>query len=174
MQNRLRRRPQKTLDEVSKAHGDRTELLTAFLDIWRESGGYWNTTDSKMKTGERTLDVIICPPAPHPVAPVDRWNSANYTSMFNILDYPAGIIPVRSFTEADLQGEVPDSKPLNGWDKINRGLWTDVDRKVYLGSSLSIQVVAPRLMERKLVESMAILDDILKATWSGSSRSSKL
>ena len=148
--------------------------MTKTLDVWRESGGYWDTPDSKARKGERTLDVIICSPAPHPVAPIDRWNSANYTSMFNLLDYPAGIIPVRQFTESDLQGALPDSQPLNGWDRINRELWSKVDRRMYLGSALTIQVVAPRLMERKLVESMAVVDEVLQPLRNNNSRASKL
>lgn len=174
MKGRLRRRPQKGLNEVRNIHAQRSELLTKCLDIWHESGGHWDTPDSKGRRGDRTLDIIVCPPAPHPVAPIDRWNTANYTSMFNLLDYPAGIIPVRSFIENELQDELPDSQPLNGWDKINRELWTNVDRRLYLGSPLSVQVVAPRLMERKLVESMAILDEVLQVLRSNSSRSSKL
>lgn len=174
MQSRLRRRPQKALDEVRSAHAQRIDLLTKALGVWVENGGYWNTPDSKAKKGERTLDVIICVAAPHPVAPIDRWNSANYTAMFNLLDWPAGMLPVRPFVEKDIEGEIPASQPLNGWDKINRQLWTDVDRRVYLGSPLSIQVVAPRLMERKLVESMAILDEALQPLRQNTTRSSRL
>jgi hypothetical protein len=148
--------------------------MTRFLDVWNESGGYWNTADSKAKRGYRTIDVIICPSAPHPVAPLDRWNTSNYTSMWNLLDLPGGILPVRPFSEKDLQGEVPSSKPLNGWDKINREMWTEVDRKVYLGSTLSVEVVAPRLMERKLVEGMAIIDEALQDLREHSGRASKL
>lgn len=94
--------------------------------------------------------------------------------MFNLLDYPAGILPVRQFKDTDLQGELPNTQPLNGWDKINRELWTKVDRKIYLGSALTVQVVAPRLMERKLVESMAVLDGVLQVLRSSGSRASKL
>lgn len=174
MQSRLRRRPQKSVNEVRDTHATRTELLTRALDIWTESGGYWDTSDSKAGIGERNLDAIICTAAPHPTAPIDRWNTANYTAMFNLLDWPAGILPVRPFMEKDLEGEVPSLPPLNGWDKINRQMWTDVERKVYLGSPLSIQVVAPRLMERKLVESMTVLDEILQPLRSSATRFSKL
>lgn len=148
--------------------------MTKALEIWRESGGHWDTPNSKARKGDRTLDVIICSPAPHPVAPIDRWNSANYTSIFNLLDYPAGILPVRHFNDNDLQGELPNTQPLNGWDKINRELWTKIDRRTYLGSALTVQVVAPRLMERKLVESMAVLDEVLQVLRSSGSRASKL
>jgi Asp-tRNA(Asn)/Glu-tRNA(Gln) amidotransferase A subunit family amidase len=171
---RLRRRPQKSLDEVRGIQASRTDLMTHFLGVFKESGGYWNTSANRSKEGDRMLDVIICPGAPHPVAAIDRWNTSNYTSMFNLLDLPAGIIPVREFVEGDMAGEVPNTKPLNGWDKINREMWTDFDRKVYLGSSLTIEVVAPRLMERKLVDSMWVLDEALRPLRSSASSKSKL
>lgn len=92
----------------------------------------------------------------------DIQNTVNYTAAFNLLDLPAGVLPVRSVAEKDLSGELPASKPLNGWDDTNRKLWTDVDRKVYLGSPLSVQVVSPRLTERRLVEAMMVIDEALK------------
>ena len=153
---RLRRRPQKSLDEVRMIQASRTELMTQFLSVFKG------------------VDVLICPGAPHPVAAIDRWNSTNYTSMFNLLDLPAGILPVREFVESDMQGEVAQTKPLNGWDKINREMWTGFDRKVYLGSTLTIQVVAPRLMDRKLVDSMGVIDEALRPLRSGASGKSKL
>lgn len=174
LSTRLRRRPQKSLDEVRTIQASRIELMTQFLSVWKESGGYWNTTSSPANKGDRNIDVLICPGAPHPVAAIDRWNSANYTAMFNLLDLPAGIIPVREFVESDMQGEIPDSKPLNGWDKINREMWTGFDRKVYLGSTLTIQVVAPRLMERKLVDSMGVLDEALRPLRGSGGGKSKL
>ncbi|KAF2485720.1 amidase signature domain-containing protein [Neohortaea acidophila] len=162
LSTRLRRRPQKSVNEVRSLQAQRTSLLTQCLDIWHEKGGYWNTSDSRARRGERSVDVIICPAAPHPVPPIDRWNSANYTSMFNLLDWPAAVLPVRKFQERDLRGEVGGAEALNGWDKVNRELWTKVDRAVYVGSPLSVQVVAPRLMERKLVESLAVLEKALE------------
>lgn len=171
LEGRLRRRPQKSLDQVRDIQAQRIELLTKSLGIWKESGGYWQTADSKAGEGDRAVDVLICPGAPHPVPLIDRWNSTNYTSMFNLLDYPTGIMPVREFSEGDMAGEVPQSPPLNGWDKINREMWTNVDRRDYLGSSLTIQVVAPRLMDRKLVEAMAVLDEALRSLGKNSAKS---
>lgn len=171
LSTRLKRRPQKNLDDVRNLQAQRSELHTKFLSVWRESGGYWSSSSKDSTSTDKRLDLIICPGAPHPVAAIDRWNSTNYTSMFNLLDLPAGIMPVRRFTEHDMQGEVGNSPPLNGWDKINREMWTGVDRKVFLGSMLTIQVVTPRLEERRLVEGMGVLDAALKGLREGQSRS---
>ncbi|CAK4030050.1 fatty-acid amide hydrolase like [Lecanosticta acicola] len=151
LQGRLRRRAPKPLAQARALHAQRLELQSAFLQIWNAEH----------------LDVLLLPVAPHPIAPIDRWNSANYTAALNLLDLPAGVLPVRACTRLDLRDELlpPDDSstpPLNGWDKINRELWTTVDRSVYLDSPLSVQVITPRLTERKLVEAMGILDEALR------------
>ncbi|KAK5107528.1 hypothetical protein LTR62_001058 [Meristemomyces frigidus] len=161
LSTRLRRRPTKPLDEVRKLQAQKLELQMRFQDVWRESGGYWGSKDSKAKKGDKELDIIICPIAPHPVPLIDTFNSTNYTSAFNLLDVAAGVLPVRTFTEADTHSENGNSKPLNGWDKINRELWNG-DRRSFVGGSMSIQVLVPRLMERKLIESMAVLEKALE------------
>jgi Asp-tRNA(Asn)/Glu-tRNA(Gln) amidotransferase A subunit family amidase len=102
------------------------------------------------------------------VPPVDRWNGVSYTSSFVLLDVPAGTIPVRTLGRADLSGDVPETKALGSWDERNRLLWTEVDREVYLGSPLSVQVVAPRLQERTLYSAMAVIDEALKKQFGGS------
>jgi Asp-tRNA(Asn)/Glu-tRNA(Gln) amidotransferase A subunit family amidase len=170
LSTRLRRRPQKSLDEVRNIQAQRMDLHTRFLSVWNEKGGHWRSSNSNTSE-HKTLDLIICPGAPHPVAAIDRWNSTNYTSMWNLLDLPAAILPIRRFVERDMEGEVPSTPPLNGWDKINREMWTDFDRNVYLGSTLSIQVIAPRLQERRLVEGMGILDEALRGLRDDSGRS---
>merc|ERR1712070_424493 len=112
----------------------------------------------------KSLDLILCPPAPHPTPPIDSWNTTNYTSLFNLLDLPAGILPVRPLLPEDLRGELPQGPsepPLNGWDQINRELWNKGDRGVWLGGMLSVQVVAPKLMERRLVQGMRVLEGVL-------------
>jgi len=120
------------------------------LQIWKDQHG--------------EIDAFICPVAPHPVPPIDRYNGVSYTSSFVLLDYPAGVVPVRSFGTADMEGEMADTKPLGSWDKANRELWADFDRSIYLGTPLCVQVVAPRLQEEKLVQAMSTIDDALKGS----------
>lgn len=168
LQNRLSRKPRKTIEEVTELQAQKSDLQTRALEIWRESGGFWTNPESpsnqrkKSATIDREIDVFICPPAPHPIPPTDRWNDVNYTAAFNLLDLPAGIIPVRSVSKEDLACELEAGEPLNGWDKVNRELWGEKERKLYAGSVLSVQVVAPRLQERRLVEAMAVIDEALR------------
>jgi Asp-tRNA(Asn)/Glu-tRNA(Gln) amidotransferase A subunit family amidase len=110
LSTRLRRKAPMALDQLVGFHAKKIELETEMLKIWKDP-----------RTG-RNIDAFVCPVAPHPVPPVDRWNGVSYTSSFVLLDYPAGTLPVRDFAESDLRGELADSKPLGSWDKINREL----------------------------------------------------
>jgi amidase len=162
---RLSRKPRKTTEQITKLQAQKIELQTSALEIWRESGGFWDAVGQKSQKSsniDREIDVFICPAAPHPIPPIDRWNDVNYTAAFNLLDLPSGIIPVRSVSKEDLACELPAGEPLNGWDKINRELWGAKERELYAGSVLSVQVVAPKLQERRLVEAMAVVDEALK------------
>ncbi|KAK4971822.1 hypothetical protein LTR66_005920 [Elasticomyces elasticus] len=165
LQTRLKRRPKMSLDKVQELHARRTELQAKFLRIWDEDGGYWKGRPGReqdRRGQKKRLDAFICPVAPHPVPPIDRYNTVSYTSSFVLLDYPAGTLPVRPLRVDDLKEELTEAKPLSSWDKTNRDLWTKVDKSVYLGSPLCVQVVCPRLMERKLCGVMAALENAFK------------
>ena len=108
LSTRLKRKPALELSKVQRLHGKREALRKKFLSIWRDQHG--------------EIDAFICPVAPHPVPPVDRYNGVSYTSSFVLLDYPAGTVPVRMFEKRDMEGEMPNTKPLSNWDKVNREL----------------------------------------------------
>jgi len=152
LSTRLRRKDPMSLDKLVDFHGKKIELETEMLKIWKDP------------LSGRTIDAFICPVAPHPVPPIDRWNGVSYTSSFVLLDYPAGTLPVRDFAESDLSGELAEIKPLGSWDKINRELWDPktIDRRVYLNTKLSVQVVAPKMQERKLYQVMMLIDSALQ------------
>jgi amidase len=170
LSTRLRRGSKMSLDKLIGFHAAKIELETEMLKIWKDP-----------KTG-RTIDAIVCPVAPHPVPPIDRWNGASYTSSFVLLDYPAGTLPVRDFKDSDLLGEMESTEPLGSWDKVNKelcelpvyvfGISTDliigdkktIDRNVYLNTTLSVQVVAPKLQERRLYQAMKLIDDVLETS----------
>jgi amidase len=108
LSTRLRRKPALDVAKVREFHGRREELRKKFLSIWKDQHG--------------EIDAFICPVAPHPVPPIDRYNGVSYTSSFVLLDYPAGTVPVRTFGERDMLGEIGDTKPIGNWDKANREL----------------------------------------------------
>ncbi|KAL6157490.1 hypothetical protein ACJBU6_05041 [Exserohilum turcicum] len=110
LSTRLRRKKPMDLQQVQQLHGRREKLRIEFLKIWKDTHG--------------EIDAFICPVAPHPVPPIDRYNGVSYTSSFVLLDYPAGVVPVRLFDKADMLGEMEHNEPLGPWDKANRALCT--------------------------------------------------
>ncbi|CAI6336226.1 unnamed protein product [Periconia digitata] len=150
LQSRLRRNPSKDLDQLQELHAKRTVLQKKFLSIWKTQDG-------------EGIDAFICPVAPHPVPPIDTYNTVSYTSSFVLLDFPAGVVPVRRFTSSDITGELDDGPPIGRWDKYNRTLWKNFDRAIYVDSPLCIQIVAPKLQEPKLVHVMSVLDQVLSS-----------
>jgi amidase len=110
LSTRLRRGPPMPLDRLLDLHAQKTALETEMLRIWTDP-----------RSGRR-IDALVCPVAAHPTPPIDRWNGVSYTSCFVLLDYPAGVLPVRDFTAADLAGEVEGAAALGSWDKVNREL----------------------------------------------------
>jgi amidase len=110
LSTRLKRRPPMDISQVRDLHARKAALGKKMLGMWKFGKG-------------RTIDALICPIALHPVPRIDRWNSVGYTSAFVLLDYPAATLPVRDFTEEDMEDELPPGlEILGGWDKRNRKL----------------------------------------------------
>ncbi|KAJ5224560.1 uncharacterized protein N7469_008063 [Penicillium citrinum] len=151
LQGRMKRGKALTIEQLARLHAQRAEVEKEMLKMWTLSSSNKN----------RRIDAIICPIAPHPVPQMDRYNAVGYTSTFVLLDYPAGTVPVRSFKESDLElGREMDAPVIGSWDKANRQLWNEktVDRRVYLDSPLSVQVVTPKQHDYQLFQAMEIVD----------------
>lgn len=159
MRGKFQRGAPKTLHEVAELQAKREKLEREMMTIWIEEDG---------NGGQRSrVDAIICLVAPHPVPEIERYNASGYTSSWTLLDYPAGTVPVRDFGYDDLElGKSQGGEVISSWDERNRQLWDEktVDRCVYLGTPLSVQVVTPRLQDRRLIEAMSILDEAVRAS----------
>jgi Asp-tRNA(Asn)/Glu-tRNA(Gln) amidotransferase A subunit family amidase len=113
LQGRTKRGKPLLLSQLSELQAQRAEIeLELQRKLWMLDSG-----------NEQKVDAIILPVAPHPVPELDRYNAVGYTSSFVLLDYPAGVVPVRKFGEADLERGVElETKTLGSWDKKNREL----------------------------------------------------
>ncbi|PLB48315.1 alpha-glucosidase [Aspergillus steynii IBT 23096] len=152
LQGRTKRGKEMTVTQLGQLQAQRSVIERELLKMWNQNG--------------RRVDAIIHPVAPHPVPEIDRYNAVGYTSSFVLLDYPAGVIPVRPFNQGDLEKGKEMKTPLIGsWDKANRKLWDEqtVDRRVYLDSPLSIQVVTPKQRDYELFRAMEIIDRVVQA-----------
>ncbi|KAL9063453.1 MAG: hypothetical protein Q9157_008237, partial [Trypethelium eluteriae] len=159
---RMKPSPPKTLEQTRELHARREKAAADFLSVWSgahlglapESSPSRDTpndgtpaaagvtaatwinqglpSSSTSTPTTKPLDAIICPVAPHPVPPIERWNATGYTAMWVLLDYPAGVIPIRFFRAADTKLEIPaEQQAIGSWDRENRKLWEGMDRSVY-------------------------------------------
>ncbi|KAJ5578465.1 uncharacterized protein N7459_007429 [Penicillium hispanicum] len=151
LQGRMKRGKALTVNQLAQLQAQRADIEQEMMKMWTLSSC----------SHARRVDAIICPIAPHPVPQMDRYNAVGYTSTFVLLDYPAGVVPVRPFAESDLElGHEMKDPVLGSWDKMNRRLWNEemVDRRVYLDSPLSVQVVTPKQHDYELYQAMEIID----------------
>ena len=108
LSTRLKRKSPASIEKLRDLHAQRQQLQDDSLQYWK--------TDDGME-----IDAIICPVAPHPVPPIDRWNGIGYTSAFVLLDYPAMSVPFGKVEERNLREEM-QGEVLGPWDKVNREL----------------------------------------------------
>ncbi|KAF2404448.1 amidase signature enzyme [Trichodelitschia bisporula] len=124
----------------------------AYKARWHD---YWN---------DQGLDVVITPPNATPAVPHggmrDAVSSCGYTFLFNLLDYPAGILPV-THVDSKLDQLPPgfNFKNLNG---VARGAYKYYDANKMAGLPVGVQVVGPRLQEERVLAVMGRIEDALE------------
>ncbi|KAK1657825.1 amidase signature domain-containing protein, partial [Colletotrichum godetiae] len=111
-------------------------LQTSYANSWRD---VWK---------EYQLDVIIGPGAISTAVPHDTYGIPVYTLMWNVLDYPAGMIPYG----VSSRNKDPD------YQKAASEFEADYDPDATDGAPCSIQVVAPRFHDEECLEAMRIID----------------
>ncbi|KAH8698925.1 putative general amidase [Talaromyces proteolyticus] len=159
LRGRTKRRPPMSIEKLYALCAERDQIE---VDMRQQMWSWPPSTATTSKVFAQTLDAVICPVAAHPVPKHDSYGSLSYTTTFVLLDYPTGTIPVRNMTETDLNLEFnAGDKPLSKFDEGNRQFWKE-DRKIYLGSPLSVQVVTPRLHDHELCQVMSVIDSTLK------------
>ncbi|CAJ0933160.1 unnamed protein product, partial [Mesorhabditis belari] len=94
----------KTLTELRQAQEDTDDYKQEFIEYWRELG----------------IDALVCPAFPIP-AVKHHWPSnlgfcAVSTTLFNLLDFPAGVVPVGKVTEEDDRDLKDETKFPVGWN----------------------------------------------------------
>lgn len=111
---RMKRTKALTVQQLAQLKVQRSTIEREMLAMW---------TGGAPPGSPRQVDAIVLPVAPHPVPEIDRYGGVGYTSTFVLLDYPAGVVPVRKFNEGDLELGTEMNAPVEGvWDQANRAL----------------------------------------------------
>ncbi|KAF4445805.1 hypothetical protein F53441_10450 [Fusarium austroafricanum] len=123
----------------------------------------WNDSIHRTKT-KRTIDALICPPAPAVGYPHDFNIYWGYTSLFNLLDYPSVILPVPGFEVNPEQDPVDfNYKPLetNPYDKPNHEIY---DPDMFTNIPSTIQVVGRPFEDEELIQTSSVIDKLFHAS----------
>jgi amidase len=92
-------------------HGKVRAYKDQFLAAWNETA-----------VNSRPIDALICPPAPGVGYPHDFNTYWGYTALFNLVDYPSVILPIKGFNvtpeldPVDVNYQPSDTNP---YDRAN-------------------------------------------------------
>lgn len=82
--------PESTLDEFFALNASRAQVKATFQQFWLD----------------HQLDALLCPAAPTTATPLDEWSCVTYTMLWNLLDYPALVMPAGRVSDADVVDDI--------------------------------------------------------------------
>ncbi|KAG5727449.1 Acetamidase [Termitomyces sp. T112] len=119
---------------------------------------YWLATASKTGTG-RPIDAIIAPVTPFTAVPHGKSPNIAYTMVWNVLDYPALVIPV-SRVDPTVDVKKPAHEFLSDSDKSVYELY---DLETFKDAPIGFQVVGRTQEDEAVIAIAEIVDAALKA-----------
>ncbi|KAI3320987.1 amidase [Xylariaceae sp. AK1471] len=128
------------------------ELQQKYLDKWNSI---------RSAQGDQPVDVVIMPPMPHTSVPHGSCRWVGYTKVWNVLDYPAIVIPGGTVCDRDIC-DTWSFEPHSVLDEWNKDLWEN--NKEFMASlrlPVGIQIIGRRYDEEKVLAAAKVLDDIL-------------
>lgn len=99
------------------------------------------------------LDALILPPHGSTAPPHDTYGIAPYTCMWNLVDFPAVLIPY-----GKVETFVPDERK---YPEILDNVYPHPDETAYIGGIGSIQVIGLPFTDENLLETGEVIDDAL-------------
>ncbi|RUS89420.1 hypothetical protein EGW08_002793 [Elysia chlorotica] len=143
----MKREPLSTLTDWFLKTNELMRFKNEFNETWREQG----------------LDAVICPAMPcvANTSGVDAQllSAVTYTSLYNVVNFPAGIVPVTKVTKSDVTKTMDPSVYIakTGIEKI-----IQADSEGTEGLPVGIQVVGVPYTEELVLRVMAELEKALK------------
>lgn len=107
---------------MNTADYEQTNLKQAAIK--REFAQFWESTKQYSHNG-RPIDALICPSAPSASFPHDFPVWWGYFTIWNLLDYPSTIVPIKDFVideKLDLKDETYQPQNDNPFDKMNHDI----------------------------------------------------
>jgi len=130
----------------------KTALREEYLRHWEDS--------RKLTSTGRAVDAIISPVANYAAIGHGKNKTANYTMVFNLLDYSALVIPV-SKVDPEIDVVKAPHEFYNEMDKANYELYNPAN---FVNAPVCIQVVGRTLEEEAVIAMGEIVDAALKVS----------
>jgi len=138
--------------ELFQIQKRRAALRKDYLD-------YWNSTKASTTTG-RPVDAIISPVAPFPPPPHGKNTNAEYTFVWNVLDYPACVFPVTT-VDPVLDKPKPAHQFLSEADKRVYELYDSPE--TFKNAPVGLQLVGQTQEDEAVIAMTEIVDAALRA-----------
>lgn len=120
------------LRTVWALQSEKTTYQREYLAVWQQ---------------QPHIDGWIQPVAPHAAVKHDEYKYYGYSTIINLLDWPAVTIPV---TFADKNRDVKDPQ-YKGISELDTTIHQDYDADIYHGAPVAVQLVGKRLQEEYLL-----------------------
>ena len=131
--------------EMNELIVERENYRNRYARVWNEREVFFNCT----------IDCLLAPAGPSaaPQHGTAKW--WGYTSVWNLLDYPAAVFPVTTVNLVKDQVEV-DYKPRNTLDNENYRLYTSPE--AYANAPIGLQVICRRYSDEKVMKCVEIIE----------------
>ncbi|KAJ6013358.1 acetamidase [Penicillium herquei] len=133
----------KTLIELQEFHVWRDNVRMKWLQKWNSFEG---------------LDGVLIPTSPYGIPEHGKFKYANYTMLWNSIDYPASSFPSGYYVDKDLDKPYTDYTPLGNFDKT---VHEEYNPAVCHGAPVSLQIVGRRLEEEKVLMMTKVVHEAL-------------
>ncbi|WVF67789.1 hypothetical protein IAT40_002550 [Kwoniella sp. CBS 6097] len=106
------------------------------------------------------VDVILCPATPGPAPKLGTSRYWNYTSFWNLVDYPGGVFPTGLKVELT---DVPD-EPYEFTSEADKEVWQAYDPpESFAQAPLGLQVVGAKFEDELTLKAMGIIAEVVLA-----------
>lgn len=132
----------RTIHELWDLNADREAYRSEYLRHWKEAG----------------VDIVMCPAHTQTAARHGTSRYWGYTSVFNVVDYPAMAFPTGLSVDPSVDAASGGFVPLSKADQEVHELY---DPQHYLNSPICLQAVAVKYADEKLVQVMELVSRVL-------------
>ncbi|KAI1354733.1 amidase [Xylaria sp. FL0043] len=131
------------------------ELQQQYLEKWNAM---------RCAKNNRPVDVVIMPPMSHTSVPHRSCRWVGYTKVWNVLDYPALVIPAGNVCAQDI-GASWSFESRNSLDEWNKKLWDNCKEVMAsLQLPVGVQIIGRRYADEAVLAAGKVIDDVLRAS----------